>query len=369
MLLLASCGKAKERARTEPIAAEPSARSIVPGAPAPLASAPAAPSSEPAPVIVEDPARAASASAERDHCLADAGCSKEEFARLAIVANDFGAATDCDLFYYGVGVPKSFARARGCYDRATRSFDACGSKCPYVELGRLGAMMISGDGGPRTSERMVRALVNNHLSDAQLEDILQGGDYCARAGRLTTTRDCVSLEDELFDVQRHLARKDLGPRIGADGLAKEAEAEKAFQAFVVASIMPARNGGEFTDDMNQAARHNLESFRVERLRALAGSITFASDADRLAAEGEAHDTFTALMAEPAEVYQWGTVIDDRHKHLQSAKTAFEAWKTAEIAFERAVVQASDRERAEVDAITRATKIWGARLKRIHEIES
>jgi hypothetical protein len=121
--------------------------------------------------------------------------------------------------------------------------------------------------------------------------------------------------------------------------------------------------------MNQAARHNLESFRVERLRALTGSITFASDADRLAAEGEAHDAFAALLAEPAEVYQWGTVIDDRHKHLQSAKAAFEAWKTAEIAFERTVVQASDRERAEVDATTRATKIWAARLKRIHEIES
>jgi hypothetical protein len=230
-------------------------------------------------------------------------------------------------------------------------------------------MMISGDGGPATSAKLVRDLVANHLSEPQLAGILEGGDYCAHGGDLPTTRDCVALEEARLDVERHLARKDLGPRIGADGLAKEAEAEKTFQAFVAAAIMPARNGGAFTDDMNRAARHNLETFRVERLHALSGSIAFASQTDRLAAEGEAHDAFAALMAEPPEVYQFGTVVDDRHTHLQSAKAAFDAWKTAEIAFERTAVAAADRERAEVDAITRATRIWAERLKRIHGIET
>jgi hypothetical protein len=84
---------------------------------------------------------------QREQCLESVGCSREQFAKLVIEADDAGATVDCGLFYRGVGVPKDWKRARACYEREVKD-EPCDGSSPSLARDFLATMLVDGQGGP-----------------------------------------------------------------------------------------------------------------------------------------------------------------------------------------------------------------------------
>ncbi len=329
---------------------------------APTESAEAVPAS---PSVALDPTRARSLLADRDRCLRDTSCSRNEVARLTIAAADAGASTDCDLFYYGGVVPVDLARARTCYLREVEH-DHCGGSSPSLARVELATMMFDGQGGPKAPPGAIRATVEGCFEDGSIDWMLAPTastirstltppnrpiDFCNDIGGTTLSMEaCADSRIDRAETDRLLIRKDLAVKLSRPALAEEGAAAAAFDAFARAASElaadDARGGTMAGLDFSSELEHLIDA-RNAALAALSASPA-ATEVDRIESARALQTALTRARAK---------ADPDRAGLIAQPLLACQSGQRAEIGFEKEVFGSADAQKAERDAATRTNGVF------------
>jgi hypothetical protein len=322
----------------------------------------AAPVAEQRPTL--DPARAKALLADRDRCLHDPTCSRDETQRLTRDAADAGATVDCALFYYGTVVTVDWQRARSCYEREVRSSPACGGSSPSLDRIQLAIMLVDGQGGPKMRFDDIKPIMGDCFEDASVSALREPMpkepvDFCNDIGGTTLSmNECSSGRIDRANLEHLLIRKDIAASIGKDALAKEDEAASRFDRFATAAadlVSDTWRGGSGRGFVFGGEEETLIDQRNRALTVFAAPVVFASAKERADLEKD-HRTLAQKVQQQADA--------ERKKLFHDAEAAFVEWRTAEIAFERATAKPTDGDNAQIDAVVRATRMWNGSLERL-----
>ena len=359
-LLVAACASRPADTAKRAVTVEVTAPAVA-APPASIEATPTA-SAEPSPTL--DAVRAKALLVERDRCLRDPSCSRTETARLTREAADLGATVDCALFYYGTVVPVDWQRARVCYQRQVLGSPGCGGSSPSLDRIQLGIMLLDGQGGPKLAFDDIKPFMGDCFDDASVESLKEPMpkepvDFCTDIGGTTLSmNECAGGRIDRANLEHLLIRKDIAARIGKDALAKEENAASRFDRFSNAAadlVSDTWRGGTGRNFVFASEEESLIDQRNRALTTFAAPLAFASATDRADVE-RAHRTLAQKASQQADA--------DRKKLLADAESAFAAWQSAEIAFERATVQPVDGDKAQIDAVVRTTRMWNGSLEHL-----